>query len=131
MYSTINFNTAYGDISFSGKDLSIVRGRDKTDLQAMINIFRTSEGDYKLTPDFGLDIDRHIGKPIDESLCLLLKQKITKALIQNDIILKETDIEILHIIKDYRIHFRLILSDRDSLNFMFLKDEGFKLENDY
>lgn len=131
MYATINFNASYGDISFSGNDISIIRNRDKTDLQAIINIFKTSEGDYKYTPNFGLNIDGYIGKPIDENLCLLLKQKIIEALVQNDIILRDSDIEILHIIKEHRIHFRLILSDRDSMNFMFLKDEGFKLENEY
>lgn len=129
MNSTINFNTAYGDISFEGGDIALIRNRDRTDLQAIINLFKTSEGDYLYTPDFGLDIDRYIGKPIDQELCLLLANKITNTLIKNDIIISSSDIEVLHIIKEHQIYFRIILSDRDSINFMFLKDEGFKLEN--
>ena len=131
MQSAINFNPSYGDISFLDGEINIIRDRDQTDMQAMINIFKTSEYDYKYTPNFGLNIDKYIGKPLDDMLALTIQKRITQTLLEYEIIASETDIEILHIIKENRIYFRLILSDRESLNFIFLKDEGFRLENGY
>ncbi len=131
MQSAINFNPSYGDISFLDEEINIIRDRDQTDMQAMINIFKTSEYDYKYTPNFGLNIDKYIGKPLDDMLALTIQKRITQTLLEYEIIASETDIEILHIIKEHRIYFRLILSDRESLNFIFLKDEGFRLENGY
>lgn len=131
MQSAINFNPAYGDISFLDGEINIIRNRDQTDMQAMINIFKTTAQDYKYTPNFGLDVDKYIGKPLDNMLALTIAKRITQALLEYEIIVSETDIEILHIIKEHKIYFRLILSDRESLNFIFLKDEGFRLENGY
>ena len=131
MQSAINFNSAYGDISFLDGEISLIRNRDQTDLQAMVNIFKTSAGDYKYTPTFGLNIDQYIGKPLDSLLALSIQKKITESLLEYEIIANESDIEILHIIKEHKIYFRLILSDRESLNFIFLKEEGFRLENGY
>lgn len=131
MQSAINFNPAYGDISFLDGEISMIRDRDQTDIQAMLNIFKTSEGDYKYTPNFGLNIDKYIGKPLDAMLALTIAKRITQTLLEAEIIASESDIEILHIIKEHKIYFRLILSDRESLNFIFLKDEGFRLENGY
>lgn len=131
MQAAINFNPTYGDISFLDGDISMLRDRDQTDMQAMINIFKTSEDDYKYTPNFGLNIDKYIGQPLDSLLAIMIQKRIVQTLIEAEILASETDIEILHIIKEHKIYFRIILSDRESLNFIFLKDEGFRLENGY
>lgn len=130
MQATINFNDGFGDISFKNGDIDIVRDRDRTDILFLIKYFKTSYDDIEVTPEFGLDIDHYIGKPIDTGLAETLKSRIQKALITNKIIIRETDAEVLYIIKKNTIYFRLVLSDRESYNFKFLKEIGFDTENE-
>ena len=130
MQSTINFNDGFGDISFKNGDIDIVRDRDKTDILFLIKYFKTSYDDIEVIPEFGLDIDYYIGKPIDTELAETLKTRIQKALITNKIIIRESDAEVLYIIKKNTIYFRLVLSDRESYNFKFLKEIGFDTENE-
>lgn len=131
MIASINFNTAYGDLSIVNGDIQITRNTDKVDTQAIINYFKTNEEDCRLTPDFGFHIDKYIGRPVSEELATEITLDMTSGILGLGVIDSESDLEIMSLIKEHSIFFRLLFSDRDSLSFTFIKDEGFRLENEY
>ena len=128
MDSCINFNTAYGDISIIGNDVEIIRGYSKKTAQDIIRLFKTNERDYELDASYGLDLDRFIGKAISDLLAVEIKNSIEDALIKNEIIKDLSNLQILYMIIENTINFRIMLPGIDSITVDFLQEKGFEIE---
>lgn len=128
MDSCINFNTAYGDISIIGNDVEIIRGYSKKTAQDIIRLFKTNERDYELDANYGLDLDRFIGKAISDLLAVEIKNSIEDALIKNEIIKDLSNLQILYMIIENTINFRIMLPGIDSITVDFLQEKGFEIE---
>ena len=128
MDSCINFNTAYGDISIIGNDVEIIRGYSKKTAQDIIRLFKTNERDYELDVSYGLDLDRFIGKAISDLLAVEIKNSIEDALIKNEIIKDLSNLQILYMIIENTINFRIMLPGIDSITVDFLQEKGFEIE---
>ena len=128
MDSCINFNTAYGDISVIGNDIEIVRGYSKKTTQDIIRLFKTNERDYELNVHYGLDLDRFIGQAISELLATEIKNSIEDALIKNEILKDLSNLQILYMIVENTINFRILIPGIDSISVDFLQEKGFEIE---
>lgn len=128
MDSCINFNTAYGDISIIGNDVEIIRGYSKKTAQDIIRLFKTNERDYELDASYGLDLDRFIGKAISDLLAVEIKNSIEDTLIKNEIIKDLSNLQILYMIIENTINFRIMLPGIDSITVDFLQEKGFEIE---
>lgn len=128
MDSCINFNTAYGDISIIGNDVEIIRGYSKKTAQDIIRLFKTNERDYELDVSYGLDLDRFIGKAISDLLAVEIKNSIEDTLIKNEIIKDLSNLQILYMIIENTINFRIMLPGIDSITVDFLQEKGFEIE---
>ena len=128
MDSCKNFNTAYGDISIIGNDVEIIRGYSKKTAQDIIRLFKTNERDYELDASYGLDLDRFIGKAISDLLAVEIKNSIEDALIKNEIIKDLSNLQILYMIIENTINFRIMLPGIDSITVDFLQEKGFEIE---
>lgn len=128
MDSCINFNTAYGDISIIGNDIEIVRGYSKKITQDIIRLFKTNERDYELNVNYGLNLDRFIGQAISELLATEIKNSIEDALIKNEILKDLSNLQILYMIVENTINFRILIPGIDSISVDFLQEKGFEIE---
>ena len=128
MDSCINFNTAYGDISIIGNDIEIVRGYSKKTTQDIIRLFKTNERDYELNVNYGLNLDRFIGQAISELLATAIKNSIEDALIKNEILKDLSNLQILYMIIENTINFRILIPGIDSISVDFLQEKGFEIE---
>lgn len=128
MDSCINFNTAYGDISIIGNDIEIVRGYSKKTTQDIIRLFKTNERDYELNVNYGLNLDRFIGQAISELLATEIKNSIEDALIKNEILKDLSNLQLLYMIVENTINFRILIPGIDSISVDFLQEKGFEIE---
>lgn len=128
MDSCVNFNTAYGDISIVGNDIEIVRGYSRKTTQDIIRLFKTNERDYELNINYGLDLERFFGRPVSELLGTEIKNSIEDALIKNEILTDLSSLQILYMIVENTINFRIMLPGIDSITVDFLQEKGFEIE---
>lgn len=128
MTSCINFNVAYGDISLVGNNLDIIRNDSKKITQDIIRLFKTDERDYELNRSYGLDLDRFKGKPISELLAEEIKTSMEDNFIKNGIVYDLNYLQILFIILENTINFRIMIPGMDSISLNFLQEKGFELE---
>lgn len=123
----INFNTSYGDISFSGNDVEINYELEKESIQNVIQNLKTNFNDYALDKSYGANLDHYIGESIDIRLAENIKTILLEN-IQKEITVPEHDINIFYIIKDNTIEYRILLEGFSGLRVSFVKDKGFRVE---
>lgn len=128
MNSCINFNPAFGDISFIGNDLELSRDRNNTFYQNIIRLFKTNKNDYKLNENYGLNLENYFGKAVSDSLAEEIKSSIEDKLVSNELIASTSGVEILYIVSEHTIYFRIIIPGLDSINLEFLQEKGFEIE---
>lgn len=124
--STIDFNTAYGDISFVGRDLELIRDPDQYLVQELIALFKSNKKDYPLFPKYGMDLESYIGRPVSEALAIEIQTAMIKKIQENRIYLGTIDIP--YIIDKHTIHYRIMIPGMTSLNLSFLQEKGFEIE---
>ena len=125
--SGIDFNTGYGDISFVGNDIELLRQEDKVTVQDIINIFKTNKQDYYLFPEFGMNLDKYIGRSVSRSLALSMQDTIVTKLSEYTGI-EESSIQLPFVIEKNKIIFRLMIPGIKTINLSFLKETGFRVE---
>lgn len=128
MDSCINFNPAFGDISFIGNDIELIRDTNKATYQEIVRLFKTNKKDYELNENYGLNFETYFGTPVSEELAEEIKKSIEDKLALNEIVVNISNVEIIYIIDKNTIHFRIIIPGLSTIRVDFLQEKGFELE---
>lgn len=125
----INFNIAYGDISFTHGKIDMLIKESPIVLQKIIQVLKTNFEDYKHFPEYGANIEEFIGEPIDKNLADRIQGVVLSVINSEDVLPSLNKFNLPYVIQKNTILFRLIVDDYISLKLDFEKDKGFKLED--
>lgn len=124
----INFNTSYGDISFTSGKLDFLVKDSTVVLQKIIQVLKTNFGDYKHFPEYGAGIEDYLGRPVSRFLADQIQKEVLDAINYEEVLPRLSKSNLPYIIKGNSIYYRLMIEDLFTLKLNFDRDKGFKIE---
>lgn len=100
-----------GDLVFTGTDFRVVEGSEQLK-QNVESILKTSEGEYFLDEDLGLNRDNILGKGFDEELA---RTDIVEAIGQEQRIEEVSQIDFEMSGRDLHINLKMIKADEEKI----------------
>lgn len=84
--SDIKIDSNFGDISIKGGDLELNKKKKNILTDVIIERFKTNYNDFILSPDYGADLEKFIGRGIDVKLLEEVKTSLRYSLTYDDFI---------------------------------------------
>ena len=106
----------FGDFSFRGRDIELVRGADYT-YQNVVDRLISNIGDYLLLPAVGANISSYTGQSTTESLAARIERAIMRSLTR-DKFMRVGDISIVSLVENSKIYLKIEIGTGD-----FIRDK--------
>lgn len=112
LYKTLSSSSLFfgeGDFEISFNDLKTVKGNEQVRIHALQDYLRSNFKDYALTPNLGADLDRFIGRGIDQFLQRELEVYIKSAIV-NSTLYTSDEFAVYSLINKNQLVFRIVIT---------------------